>query len=57
MDKYLMKTLNRTINVLRSRVNMPAVTNAFVAANGLNMLNEIRRERTVELAFEGYQAR
>ena len=47
--------LDRTINVLRSRVNMPALTNAFVTANGLNMLNEIRRERTVELAFEGYR--
>jgi hypothetical protein len=47
--------LNRTINVIRSRANMPALTNAFVNANGLNMLNEIRRERTVELAFEGYR--
>src|SRR6266536_493924 len=47
--------LDRTINVLRSRVNMPALTNAFVAENGLNMLNEIRRERTIELAFEGYR--
>lgn len=47
--------LNRTINVLRSRVNMPALTNTFVAANGLNMLTEIRRERTVELAFEGFR--
>jgi hypothetical protein len=47
--------LNRTINVIRSRVNMPALTNAFVNANGLNMLDEIRRERTVELAFEGYR--
>jgi hypothetical protein len=47
--------LNRTINVLRSRVNMPALTNAHVSANGLNMLNEIRRERTVELAFEGFR--
>lgn len=47
--------LDRTINVLRSRVNMPALTNAHVAANGLNMLNEIRRERTVELAFEGFR--
>jgi len=44
--------LDRTINVLRSRVNMPALTNAFVATNSLNMLDEIRRERTVELAFE-----
>jgi starch-binding outer membrane protein, SusD/RagB family len=47
--------LNRTINLLRSRVNMPPLTNAFVTANGLNMLNEIRRERSVELAFEGFR--
>ena len=47
--------LNRTINVIRGRVNMPALTNIFVTANGLNMLNELRRERTVELAFEGYR--
>jgi len=47
--------LDRTINIIRSRVNMPALTNSFVTANGLNMLNEIRRERTVELAFEGYR--
>ncbi len=47
--------LNRTINDIRSRVNMPALTNAFVAANSLDMLTEIRRERTVELAFEGFR--
>lgn len=47
--------LNRTINVLRARVGMPALTNAFVGANGLDMLTEIRRERTVELAFEGFR--
>ncbi len=47
--------LDRTINLLRSRVNMPPLTNSFVTANGLNMLNEIRRERTVELAFEGFR--
>lgn len=47
--------LNRTINLIRSRVGMPALTNADVIANGLNMLDEIRRERTVELAFEGYR--
>lgn len=47
--------LDRTINVIRSRVNMPELTNAFVAANGLNMRDEIRRERTVELAFEGFR--
>ena len=47
--------LNRTINLLRSRVNMPPLTNAHVVANTLNMLTEIRRERTVELAFEGFR--
>lgn len=47
--------LDRTINKLRTRVNMPALTNAFVTANSLTMLNEIRRERTVELAFEGFR--
>ena len=47
--------LDRTINLLRARVNMPALTNAFVNQNGLNMLSEIRRERTIELAFEGFR--
>lgn len=51
------ETLNRTVNVLRDRegVDMPHLTNAFVAENGLDMLTEIRRERTVELAFEGFR--
>ena len=47
--------LDLTINDLRNRANMPRLTNAFVATNGLNMQEEIRRERTVELAFEGYR--
>lgn len=47
--------LDKTINLVRNRVSMPPLTNAFVQANGLNMLNEIRRERTVELAFEGFR--
>jgi hypothetical protein len=47
--------LGRTINLLRSRVGMPALTNALVSGNGLDMLTEIRRERTVELAFEGFR--
>ncbi len=49
--------LNRTIGALRRRVGMPdsSATNAFVNSNGLNMLAEIRRERTVELAFEGFR--
>jgi len=60
--------LDQTINALRSRlpqvnigtdatpnyVSMPKLTNAFVNSNGLNMRTEIRRERKVELAFEGH---
>lgn len=45
--------LNRSVNLLRARVSMPLLTNAFVTANGLDMRMEIRRERMVELAFEG----
>jgi hypothetical protein len=49
--------LNKTINVIRSRkgVEMPPLTNDFVRINGLDMPTEIRRERTVELAFEGFR--
>lgn len=47
--------LGKSINLLRQRVNMPALTNSFVGANGLDMRTEIRRERTVELAFEGFR--
>jgi len=48
--------LNLTINALRSRVsfNRP-LNNAFVTANNLNMREEIRRERTVELALENFR--
>lgn len=45
--------LDQTINKLRQRVGMPALTNGFVSANGLNMLQEIRRERTIEFIDEG----
>ena len=49
--------LHRTIGLLRARAGMPdsSATNAFVTGNGLDMLTEIRRERTVELAFEGFR--
>src|SRR5664280_1038407 len=47
--------LDKSINVIRSRVNMPALTNAFVSANGLDMRMEIRRERNVELALEDFR--
>lgn len=45
------------LNQVRQRVNpdMPALTNKFVADNGLDMREEIRRERTVELFLEGFR--
>lgn len=45
--------LELSINLLRKRVNMPKLTNDFIATNGLSMRDEIRRERRVELALEG----
>ena len=48
--------LNLSINLLRTRVGFaPKLLNAFVAANNLSMRDEIRRERTVELALEGFR--
>ena len=47
--------LDKSINMLRDRVDMPHLTNAFVTANGLDMLTEIRRERTIELLAEGFR--
>lgn len=49
--------LNISINALRGRFagdpnQLPALTNAFVSQHGLNMRDEIRRERHVELAGE-----
>jgi len=47
--------MNKSINLIRSRAGMPNITNAFVTANGLDMKTEIRRERTIELALEGFR--
>jgi len=48
--------LDKTINLLRKRAGLEvSLTNAFVSTNGLNMREEIRRERTVELAIEGFR--
>jgi len=44
--------LNKSINLIRQRVDMPSLTNAFVTVNALTMEQEIRRERTIELALE-----
>ena len=47
--------LDLTINLLRTRAKVAKLTNALVTANGLSMRNEIRRERRVELALEGFR--
>jgi len=47
--------LDLTINLLRQRANVAKLTNSFVTANGLDMREEIRRERRVELAMEGFR--
>lgn len=49
--------LEISLNKVRQRVNpnMPKLTNSFVTTNGLNMREEIRRERTVELFLEGFR--
>jgi starch-binding outer membrane protein, SusD/RagB family len=45
--------LDASINLLRDRAGVAHLTNALVNGNGLNMKEEIRRERTVELYREG----
>ena len=49
--------LDLSLNLVRQRVNpnMVKLSNSLVSANGLSMREEIRRERTVELAFEGFR--
>ena len=44
--------LNESVNLIRQRAGLPALTNAFVTTNNLNMLEEIRRERAIELFGE-----
>lgn len=51
--------LDLSLNKVRLRVNktnnMPGLSNSLVSSNGLNMREEIRRERTVELYQEGFR--
>ncbi|WP_101690580.1 RagB/SusD family nutrient uptake outer membrane protein [Dysgonomonas massiliensis] len=48
--------LDATINLVRARAGFNAkLSNEFVKDNDLNMLEEIRRERTVELLDEGFR--
>lgn len=47
--------LNLSVNLLRKRAGMPDMTNSFITGNALDMRTELRRERSVELAFEGHR--
>lgn len=44
--------LDISVNLIRDRAGIAPLTNALVTANNLDMLDEIRRERTVELYME-----
>lgn len=59
-DRISNEDLNISINELRRRVGMVELTNEFVEGNNaanvkLDMREEIRRERLVELANEGFR--
>jgi starch-binding outer membrane protein, SusD/RagB family len=47
--------LNISINLLRARAGVAPLTNALATTYGLNMLEEIRRERTIELYGENFR--
>ncbi len=47
--------LDNTVNVIRKRARIADLTNSLVNANGLSMLEEIRRERAIELFGEGFR--
>lgn len=49
------KQLNVSINKIRSRAGVAPLTNKLVTDNDLDILSEIRRERTVELYMEGFR--
>lgn len=49
--------LDKSLNLVRNRVNknMPRLSNALVSGNGLDMREEIRRERSIELNGEAFR--
>ncbi|WP_421798048.1 RagB/SusD family nutrient uptake outer membrane protein [Haliscomenobacter sp.] len=47
--------LELSVNLLRTRGKIAKLSNAFVNDNGLDMRTELRRERRVELALEGFR--
>lgn len=51
--KLTQEDLDLSINLLRDRVGMVHMDLGFLAANGMDVREEIRRERRIELALEG----
>jgi hypothetical protein len=47
--------LMNTVNVIRNRAHIANLTNSLVSTNGLDMLQEIRRERTLEFVGEHFR--
>lgn len=47
--------LSKSINLLRKRGGIANLTNKLVEDNNLDMLEEIRRERAIELYMEGFR--
>ena len=52
-DQIDQTDINSSINLLRGRVAAPLMILADLESNGMNLRDEIRRERRVELALEG----
>lgn len=47
--------LDNTINIIRKRAHIANLTNTLVTSHGLDMKEEIRRERTLEMYGEGFR--
>lgn len=47
--------LDQTVNIIRRRAHIANLTNELVSTNGLDMKEEIRRERTLEFWGEGFR--
>jgi hypothetical protein len=44
--------MNASINLIKERAGLPALSNAFLSANNMDIETEIRRERAIELYAE-----
>ncbi len=47
--------LDASINLLKTRAGIAVITNAFIDAHSMSLREEIRRERAVELCYEGFR--